>query len=787
MAPLDRKVLRDLWRIKGLVLAISLVMATGIATYVMSLSTLHGLIETRIAYYERHRFAEVFANVKRAPQALAERIAAIPGVKAVETRIVEDVILDVPGLSVPATGRVISLPEHGSSVLNVIAIRQGRSVTIGRPDEVVVSEAFAEAHGFVPGDRFSAILNGHKRRLQIVGVALSPEYVYSIAPGSPMPDDKRFGVLWMGRDALEAAFDLKGAFNDISLSLLRGVQPEAVIRRLDALLDRYGSTGAIARADQPSNWFLQSDIDQLAIMTRLLPTIFLVVSAFLLHMVISRLIETEREEIGLLKAFGYSDLAVGWHYLKMVSVIYLLALALGAAGGAWLGRANTELYGEFYRFPFLFFRVDFDIIASAALVGLVAALAGTLTSIRRAVRLAPAVAMQPPAPPLYRPGLLRRFGLARAFDQPTLMILRHLARWPLRSALTAGGIAAAVAVLLMALQWLDAVEHMVEVSFEDMQHQDVTVNLAEATTASEAHGFKTLPGVLAVEPFRNLAVRFRAGHRSHLESLNGVRPDAWLVPVRDASGRHVAVPASGLLLSTALAKLLHVRVGDLVTVEVLEGRRSKTDVPVTATFETYFGTPAYMHIAAVNRLMLEGPTISGAHLLTDARSEATLMEELKSLPRIAGVSLRRAVIRSFRDIMAETMNVIVSIYVGFGCLLASGVVYNSLRISLSERGRELASLRVLGFTRGEVSYILLGELALLMAVALPVGCLMGYGLSWLLTSLMETELYRIPLVINRSSYVFAIVVVAVAGLGSGLLLRRRIDRFDLIAVLKTRD
>ena len=353
MSALNLKLARDLWHIRGQALAIAVVIGCGVAVFVMALSTIRSLDETRTAYYERYRFAEVFASVKRAPEWLTGRIGDIPGVKSVAARIVVDVSLDLPAVAEPITGRLISLPERAGPTHNDFTLRSGRMLAPGRADEAVVSRAFAEAHRLAPGNQISAILNGHKRRLTIVGIALSPEYVYAIAPGAIIPDNSRFGVLWMGRKALAAAYDLDGAFNDVSLTLLRGALEDDVIRRLDDILEPYGGVGAYGRGDQVSNWYLSSEIEQLGHLARHLPPIFLAVAVFLLHMVVSRLIATEREQIGVLKAFGYTDSEVGWHYLKLVMAIVGAGVVFGSATGAGLGRGLTELYAEFFQFPLL--------------------------------------------------------------------------------------------------------------------------------------------------------------------------------------------------------------------------------------------------------------------------------------------------------------------------------------------------------------------------------------------------------------------------------------------------
>jgi len=786
MTALNRKLLRDLWRLRGQVLAIAMVIASGVAVLVMSLGSLEALRDTADAYYERYRFAHVFSSLRRAPERLVSRIQAIPGVQAVETRISRLAVLEVEGFEEPVIGRLVSIPERGEPVLNRLALRAGRGVAAERPDEVVISEAFSEAQGLVPGDRLRAIINGKRRTLEIVGVALSPEFVYSMGPGALMPDDRRFGVLWMGRTALSGAYDLEGAFDDVSLSLLRGTAPAGVVSRLDALLAPYGGLGAYERKDQISHFFLMNEIDQLANLARILPVIFLSVAAFLTHMVLGRLIAIERSEIGLLKAFGYSNRAVGWLYTKLVLVIATLGIALGWLLGIWFGEVTTGIYAEFYRFPFFFFQPSPTVFVVSAGVSLGAALLGTARGVARVVRLPPAQAMQPPAPALYRKAGIGSAFEAR-FDQPTRMIFRQIVRWPVRSFSTTFGIAMAVGLLVTSLQWQDAIEHIVRVFFYEAQHQDLTLSLSEARSSEMLRELERLPGVLAAEPRRVVPARLRAGSRSQREAIQGVPVDAALSPVYDAEGFEIVPPAEGLLVSTKLAELLAVRPGDRVEVEVLEGRRPTFRVPVASTFETYIGTPAYMRLDALNRLMRERPAANAASLLVDPHEEPALLRRLQGMPEVSAVMLRRTAVERFHETMAETMLIFVSFFAAFAAMLAFGVTYNSTRIALSERARELATLRVLGLSRLEISYILLGEVGLLVLVGLPAGCVVGAGIASFLAHSFETDLYRVPLVIDASTFGSSVLVALTATLLSGAIVRARLDRLDLIGVLKTRE
>jgi putative ABC transport system permease protein len=651
---------------------------------------------------------------------------------------------------------------------------------------VVVNDAFAAAHRLQPGSRLGAVLNGGKRTFRVVGVALTPEYVFAIGPGQLVPDDRRFGVLWLDRETLAHAYDLDGAFNEALVMLRRGAEPRAVVDGLDRLLAPYGGTGAYPRADQLSNDFVTGEIQQLRTLATALPPVFLGVAAFLLHMVFGRLIATERGQIGLLKAFGYGDLAVGWHYLKFALAIAGGGLLLGAGLGTWLGRLMAELYLDYYRFPFLLFRAGPDTYAVAAAVTLAVVGIGAASAVRRAARLAPAVAMAPPPPPDY--SLAGDWsGAGRWLDQPTRMILRRLLRWPLRAALTSLGIAMAMALYIGVAFFTDAMVHMVDVTFTLMQRQDMSVSFAEPRSRAALHDLRHAPGVLEAEPYRAVAGRISHGHREVRQGLLGVPAGARLNRVLDARYAVVQPPLSGLLLSQPLAQDLAAVPGDTVRVQVLEGRRPTLELPVAAVVTTYIGNSALLEIGALNRAMREGPVLSGAYLRTDPAQAGALYAELKATPVVAGVTLQAAARQKFDQMLEENIGVSVLINTLLAAMVALGVVYNAVRIALAERERELASLRVLGFTRGEVSYILLGEIALLTLLALPLGAGLGYAMAGVLAAAMSSDLYRIPFVVAPATFGYAVCLILAAALAAALVVRRRIDRLDLVAVLKTRD
>lgn len=785
IAPLRRKVLRDLRRLWAQVLAIALVLAAGVATLILGNGAYSSLYETRARYYDEHRFADVFADVTRAPRALLAGIAQIEGVLDAEARIVRLGLMDIEGMQEPGSVLFVSLPDNGTG-LNRLYLRLGRLPDPQSTDEVAIADGFARAHGLGPGDRLPVLMNGQRRALRITGVALSPEFIYALGPGQMMPDPRRFGVVWAPRASLEAAFDLEGAFSNVLLKLAPGADVDRVIAALDRLTARYGGTGAAPRADQISHAFLDAELKQLSAMVKVLPPIFLLVAAMLVNMTLSRLITLEREQIGLLKAIGYSSRAVAQHYVEFVLMIAVLGIAIGMAAGSWLGMGLAGMYARFFSFPFLIFTRDPQIYGLAALVTLASAVGGALYAVRAVVRLPPAVAMAPPAPATYRQrmGWVHRLVPLR---QTGVMVARHLFRWPFRTASSTLGVAMAVAILVASLWSFGSINRMIDITFFRTERQDAQVVFGAAEPLRALFAVRRMPGVLAAEPFRQVAARISHRQLSKKLGITGHPAGAGLSRVLDTQMRPMVLPDRGLILSEALADALEVRPGDLVSVEVLEGARPVVTLPVSGISLGYVGLGAAMDLAALNRLMGEGAMISGVNLSLDERAGAAFYAAAKAAPKTELITVTALTLDRFRDTLAENITVMITVYVTLAAIIAVGVVYNFSRIALSEQGRELASLRVLGFTNREVSAVLFGELAAVVLMAQPVGWLIGYGIGLAMVAAFSSDLYRVPFVLGRGVYASASLVVLAAALVSAIAIRGRINNLDMIEVLKTRE
>ncbi|MBK5186828.1 MAG: FtsX-like permease family protein [Gemmatimonadaceae bacterium] len=784
---LPRKLLRDIVHLRGQFLAVGLVVASGIALFV-ALRSMNDFLRGSLAdYYGEYRFADVFAPLKRAPRTLEPRLSSIPGVAVADTRLVFDVVLDVPGLAEPATGRLISIPEDAQPSLNALHLRAGRWIEPGARGEVLASDAFAQANALGVGDSVGAVLNGRWEWLHIVGIAMSPEYVYEIGGSGIMPDNRRFGVLWIGRRELSAVYDMESAFNDVSLSLLPGSSQPEVIAQVDRLLEPYGGLGAYGRDDQVSNRFVWSEIEETRVTSILIPSIFLGVTAFLVNLVMSRLVSTQRDQIGTLKAFGYSTREVVAHYFSLALVPVFAGSLVGIGVGLWLASQLALVYARFYRFPLAQFTPSWGVVALAVCIGGGAALAGAFSATRRAAKLPPAEAMRPEAPPRFRPGPLERMGLGTIASPAVRMILRGLERRPLKALIGITGIALAVAIVIASRYTFDAIDEIARVQFEEIERADVTVTYHAARSAAATRALTRLPGVLAAEPLRVVPVRLRHAQHERRTAILALAPTGELHRIVGASGDVQAPPDNGLVLTTQLADMLGARVGDIIEVHVLEGKRRVYEAPLSGTVDELVGTSAYMSAGGLDAMLGEGDAVTGAYLSVDPLGAATLYDRLKRLPAVSGVVVRKAAIESFDRTVAESFRIALVTVIVFATIIAFGVVYNGARTALSERGRELASLRVLGFTRGETAAMLLGEQAILTGLAMPLGMGIGYGLSAFMVVAYKSDLFRLPLVVSSASYLFSVFVIATAAAMSAGIVRRRIDHLDLVQVLKTRE
>jgi putative ABC transport system permease protein len=772
---------------RGQVVTIALVVAAGVAVFVASVSTYNSLRASRDRFYTEARFPEVFVTLKRAPLSILPRVSEIPGVLAAEPRIARDAIVDWPASVLPVSARLVSISHAGDEILSRLHLRRGSAPPPGDSRNAVINEAFAEANSVRLGADLRVLLNGRLQSFHISGIGLSPEHVYAVKPGLPIPDDRVYAVLWVDRSAAEAAFDMKGAFDDLAVSLAPGTDPKPVIADLDRLLDPYGSVGAIERRDQASNRFLEDELSQQEVMSITVPLVFFGVAAFLMNVVLGRIVAAQREQIAALKALGFATTPLVLHYLKLVAIIVFLGSAVGIGAGFAFGKAMIASYRSFFTLPDLTFELSSFSALAAFIISFTAASLGVITALRSVVNTAPAVAMRPPAPVRFRRSAVESFWSGQTPTPRRMMMLRNVAGRPLRTLLSVVGIALAVPMVVLGLFWRDAIDQMVEVQFNLVDRGNITVTFAHPLDATIIGDLAREPGVLVVEGQRTVPVRLRAGYRTYLTSVTGLHSGSELRRPHDAALRPIDVSPEGITLTRRLAERLGVSPGDNVTVEVLEGRRRQRDLPVTASVDEAIGMASYMELDALNRMTGEGIVVSTATMFAEPSLLPALSLRLKQLPVIESVATKSHTLVSFLDKIAGLVFVTAGILTTFGVIIAVGVIYNSARIGLQERAWELASLRVLGFTRLETARILFGEFVIEIAVALPLGLAVARGIIGIIARLHSNESFQVPAVVEPRTYGAAAIVVVVAAIASALVVRRQVDRLDLIAVLKTRD
>jgi len=780
MRPLNHKLLRDLVTHRSQYLAIALVIAIGIAAQVATGGLLVSVGTARDDFYAAGRFADLFAAVKRAPDSEIPRLSALPGVRAVSTRVTTRALVIDPRFTDTPSLQLLSW----SDTLDAVLLQSGRPPRADAT-EVVLASAFATANGLAPGDRVTVVARGRRTELRIVGVGDSPEFVYSIGPGEMLPDYRRHGVAWMANERLAAITGLSGAFNTMSVALAPGASAPAVVERLDAALARYGGLGAYGRDEQMSHRFIQNELDELRIHATVVPMIFLAAAAFLLHMVITRRVQRERELIGMLKSFGYDNAEIALHYLMLGMAIFALGALLGLLLGIWLGQLLAGVYLDFFRLPDLGFRMDPGRTMLGILVAAAAVATGTFAGLRAVVRLPPAEAMRPPAPPDYR--ATRITGRLRWLGLPERLVVRHLARTPLRTLLTLTGLATACALVTFSGFQSDAIDFMTSHQFDRQDRSDLSVTFHEPRPGRAVQELMHRRGVRLAEPFRSVPVRLQHGHAHYRTVIEGRPGDGRLARLLDREGRSVNLPTEGLLLSAQLGDMLGLQAGDELEVQLLETTRARYRVRVAALVDDFVGVGAWIELDALHRLLGEQDAVDGVRLAVDPALRGDLQAQLVRLPAVAAVARRQAQLDSFQETFGQSLLIVALVFLVIAGLLAFGMVFNFARTLLDERRRELATLRVLGQTRVETAYVLVAELTLLTLLAVLPGLALGHGLAALVAGAMRSELFRLPVVLSTDSQARAVLVLVAAAAVSAAWSVRDLGRLDIRESLNARD
>jgi putative ABC transport system permease protein len=427
------------------------------------------------------------------------------------------------------------------------------------------------------------------------------------------------------------------------------------------------------------------------------------------------------------------------------------------------------------------------LLLAATGVALGSALLATFGAIQATVKLAPAEAMRPPSPGIYHPLPLEHWGIKRWLSPAARMVLRTMQRRPLRTGMTIFGVASAMAIVISGAFWRDTIALLLHTQFNVVLRGDISIALQEPRPDNVLYALSKLPHIKAVEGARSAPVRLSNQHHSWRGTLQGKIAQPELHRIVNDKLQHLPPPLDGLLITDRLADKLQVSVGDMVLLEFQDGQRRNITLPIAGTITEMMGMNAYIHKTTLHTLLREGAAVNQITLAIEQGEDSSVLNRLKNIPQVTLAISKTLMQRNIEEVTARNVLVFSAILTAFATMIAIGVVYNHARIALSERAWELASLRVLGFTRGEVSALLLGEMALNLLLALPLGMLLGYLLSAGIVNLIKTDEFLMPFIIQPATYAFAALCVIAAGAGSALIVRRRIDTLDLVSVLKTRE
>lgn len=790
MRVLTKKILRTVRRNVGQTLAVAAVIMCGTATLIAFTTAHRNLLLSKDTYYAANQFADFEIMLERAPDSVLFKLEEIDGVREVRGRIVEEAKLDLGSGREARTGRIVSMPARRGPVLNNVVVSEGRYFDPSATNEVILSSAFADANELRLGETIQVTVDGRQHALRIVGFGQSPEYIYIIRSIQDMiPAPERFGILWVPEEFAEGALAMQSAANNIVGTVDNPAELDRILDQAETVLETYGVFAKIKSEDQVSNRFISDEIRGLESTTRVIPPVFLGIAALVIAILMNRMVRNERTQIGLLKAYGHSNLAVAMHYIQYAAILGVIGSIAGGLLGQWAADQMMGMYGQFYEFPELRNRFYTDVFLRGSAIAVFFAVAGSWLAARRASRIQPAESMRPEAPRTARHSWLERSPRVWSMLSFTSkMIARNVSRHPFRAALNAFAVMISCGLLIIGFFMLDGMDYLMRFQFEISQRQDARVNFIVERGQDAVREVARYEHVREAEPQLQYPFEMRNGWYKKDVVIIGLPQGGRLQRLIDSNENEVAVPETGLVLSERLAYDLGAQIGDSITIKPLYGKVDvERAVPVKKIVQQYFGASAYMSLDALSDVLDEEMAVNAVLVRMDRGTERTLTERVRDVPGVATVEIRRDAHENLKETLGQQMAVSSVTTILFAGIIAFSVIYNVTTVSLAERERELASLRILGFSRQEVGRVLYRENFMTGAIGLALGVPFGMLACRGLIEAFNTELYRLPFYIDTSTIFVAIGLTISFIVFANLAVRRKLVRLDLVEVLKSRE
>lgn len=787
MRKLRLMIFRDIKSNLGQYVAVIVVIIIGISLYNALYMSYHNLKNSTDYYYSEYRLPHIFVRLNRCPEGVISRISAIEGVSQVQGRIVRDVSLDVPGYGEKAYARIISVPTDNKGALCRLFIEEGRYITGPPEGKVLVEKQFFEYHGLKTGDVLYPVINGKKVEMRVQGKVMSPEYIYPVPSAQQlMPDTGGFAILYVNHSFAQQLFGYEGMVNDIGIRLDSDDKVEEVKNILEDMLKNYGLIDIVERENQVSNKMLESELTQLESMAFLFPVLFLLVASIVIYMLLLRMVENQRRQIGVLMAMGYGKGSILAHYIRYALFIALTGSIAGGILGIWAGRALTLYYLVYFNIPVLQVKVYYNTLLTGILMSAGFCCVAGFNAAKRVLSITPAQAMRPPAPVKGSRWIGERFiPFLRKIEISWRLTFRNLWRNKKRTAFTTFGIAITVAILISTVFFMDAFEFMFDEAFGGNQKYDYKIIFTRNMGEEVIGNLQEFKEVDVAEPIGEYPFSLTNGWREEGAIVIGLNRDTKLYSLKDLEDREVSIPEKGILLSDVLARRLGVKPGDTVTLESPYKPGVKREVKVADIVSQYLGFNGFMDIKYLGSILNEGYVTNGAIIDIKYGSEEFL-KRLKDMPYIQKFDTPTGQMEEYMKYL-DLMYAYLAVVILFGTIMGFAIIYNTTTINIMERKRELASLRVMGFSKRQVAELIFNEnvavSVLGIIVGLPMGRLMAAGI---INNLGE-EIIKIPLVIYPRTYLMAVVTVFIFVFLAQLANMRRISKLDLVEVMKSRE
>jgi putative ABC transport system permease protein len=792
MKALDKKLSRDIWQNKYLILAVSAIIAVGIGCFVGMMSAARNLESARTNYYSTSRLADFWIDLKKAPVEEVRRLTKVAGVSETRERIQFQVVLDLPDAVKPVSARLLSMPDKKSTTINNIIIRKGTYFTSNRTNEVIVSEKFAKARKVEPGHTITAVLNNQKKDLIVTGIAISAEFVYMASPGSMIDEPGSYGLLFIKRSFAEDMFGFNGACNSVVGLLAPEVRchPKEIVEELSGKLSPFGVFTGLSRSEQFSPMVLDGEMKQLVNLAYIFPMFFLIVAALLLNVLMTRLAEQQRTVIGTLKAIGYDNKVLMYHFMKFAVMTGVIGGTLGSLLGYWLGDLTTKMYVDYFTFPQLTSKFYPGLILTAILISVFFSILGTINGVRRIMQLEPAEAMRPAAPPFGGAILLENIRwFWKSLDAGWQMILRGLFRSKGRTIIAIISAAMGSSIVVLAFGFVDSMDEMVHLQFDKVLRSDYHLTFSRELNLSAIDEIHRLPGVIHAEPVLNVGCIFKVRNHSKRGGIMGITGNGELTSPLTAEGKAIALPSSGLLMTNRLMERLELRAGDYVEVIPVKGERKIVKLPVVEGINSMIGLAVYADYHWLNRILGQQNVINEVRVLVshDSDEEKRFLKKIKAMPNLETLTDLGEQKSALNKQLNGAMRASAVIMIVFAAVIFLGAILNGTLIALSERRREMATFRTMGYFDREVGRLFFRENLLNNLIGSFIGLPLGYLMLVASMKGFVSDAYSFPAALAPQSYVYTMVLAVLFVVMSQVVVMKNIQKQNWVEALSLKE